>query len=386
LTVAAVEHEDDQFSAALERETEATARQIHSPNADQADIRAAPQPQAQAADSAPLPPGSETMSKPKLEQPLIAKLAMPEQTNSTTSPASIADNDRWLFTQPQDFYTLQLISAPRRATVDALIRQRGLKNIRLLRTQVNGARWWYLLSGSYSTREQASAAAAGSTVEQTNIWIRRFGTLQENRCKNFSATELSTFCDGPSVRVPARAPQGRLETDKRQAPAPEQSVASVEQRVVTTPVKPPASTEPKQTPTGPIATAELLSAAREKETAIAGLRHDDNAWLFAQPEDYYTVQLISVPDVSKVARFLRDNKLQDKAIYYTTRREQRDWYFAIYGSHPNLDAAKQAAKTLPVASGSVWIRQFDAIQKRQCQVANQLPAGVSDALNYYCRP
>ncbi len=386
LPVAAAKPEDDKVDAAPEREPEAIAQQPPTPNEDLADISAKPQPQYLAAESTPLPPVSETADELQLEPPLIARLAAPEQASSTASPASIADNDRWLFAQPPDFYTLQLISAPRRATVDAFIRQKKFKNIRLLRTQVNGVRWWYLLSGSYPTREQANAATTKSTVKQTSIWIRRFGALQQNRCKNLSATGLSAFCEGPRVRVTAARPPGRLETDKRQAPGSDQSVALIDQPVVTAPAKPPPSTQPQQAPTGSMVAAEPLAVASEKETAIAGLRHDDNAWLFAQPEDYYTVQLISVPEVSQVVHFLRDNKLQDKAIYYTTRRGQRHWYFAIYGSHPDLDAAEQATKALPIASGSVWIRQFDAIQKKQCQVANQLPAGVSDALNFYCRP
>ncbi len=382
LPVAAVKLEDDQLYAASESEPGVTVRSRESSREDQADIGA--DPQAPAVDSEPLPPDSQTVNR--LQQPRIAKSAASEQTSSMAGRTSAADNDQWLFAQPPDFFTLQLISAPRRATVDGLIRQQRLKNIRLLRTQVNGVRWWYVLSGSYPSREQANAAAAASIVEQNSIWVRRFGVLQENRCKNLSATGLSAFCDGPSVRVPTGGSQRRLETGQRQPSASEQSAASVEQAVATGPAKPPASTEPQQLSTGSMVAAELFAVASGNETTVAGLRHDDNAWLFAQPEDYYTVQLISVPDVSQVASFLRDNELQDKAIYYTTRRAQRDWFFAISGSHPDLDAAKQATKSLPVTSGSVWIRQFDAIQKRQCQIANQLPAGASDALNFYCRP
>ncbi len=386
LPVAAAESKDDKVDAEPEREPEVIARPPATPKADPVDISATPRYQGQAGATKPLPPETETAGRLQLEPPLSARLSAPEQARLTASPASVTDNDRWLFTQPPDFYTLQLISAPRRATVAALIRQQGLKNVRLMRTQVNGVRWWYLLSGSYPNREQANAAASVSTVEQSNIWLRRFGTLQENRCKNLSVTGLSAFCDGPRPRVTAAGRRGRLETGERRASVSEPSVALIDQPVASAPAEPPASTEPQQAPTGSMVAAELLTVAGEKQTAIAGLRHDDNAWLFAQPEDHYTVQLVSMPDVSQVERFLRDNKLQDKAIYYTTRREQKDWYIAIYGSHPDLDTAKQATKALPVASGSVWIRQFDAIQKRQCQVANQLPAGVSATLNFYCRP
>jgi septal ring-binding cell division protein DamX len=383
---AAVGTDADKVDTAPEQEPAVTMGQTTKRNDVHADISAEPQPQTRAAGSKPQRLDSEKVSRRRLDPPQITESAAPKQAISTASPTSVADNDRWLFTQPPDFYTLQLISAPRRATVDAFIRQKELENIRLLRTQVKGVRWWYLLSGSYPTLDQANDAAAASTVEQTNIWIRRFGALQENRCKNLSTTGLSSFCDGTKVRVAAAKRQQQLDVGERPAPAAVQSVTSVEQLVVTAPAGPPVSAEPQPTPTESTVAAELLAITGEKQTAIAGLRHDDNAWLFAQPEGYYTVQLISVPDVSQIARFLRDNKLQHKAIYYTTRREHRDWYFAIYGSHPDLDAAKHATKSLPVASGSVWIRQFDAIQKGQCQVANQLPAGVSDTLNFYCRP
>ncbi len=279
-------------------------------------------------------------------------------TPRTDDPFAAENGNPWLYGQPADFYTLQIISARRRSIVETYAAQTHLRSARLFHTRTeNGEDWWYLIYGSYPNEDAAQAAVASLNVEPESVWIRRFGVLQQKRCKALADTqhEVRKFCSGPADS----AADGQ--------PAVDASAGSPSTR---------ASASEPYWPRPPEQASILLDL----------VRHDDNDWLFAQPRNYYTVQLLSVADRSRVARFLREYKLETKALTFTTRRAERDWFFAIYGSHPSLDAAIKTSQTLPVPSASVWIRQFASIQQTQCRIAEQLPEPIPAVLKPYCGP
>ncbi len=94
------------------------------------------------------------------------------------------DDNSWLFSQPKDYYTLQLLSDQRVVAVNAYIDQNGLQGkIRVLKTRVKDKDWWYLLSGSYPSSSVAKQVLGSLNIDRDSVWIRRFGTLQKNRCR-----------------------------------------------------------------------------------------------------------------------------------------------------------------------------------------------------------
>ncbi len=282
------------------------------------------------------------------------------------------DNENWLFAQPANFYTLQLISAPSLKVVNKFMNSIRLDDAKLLQTRIDGRLWWYLLYGSYPNIDAARAGVSTLGLGQSDVWIRRFGAVQVNRCHNLADTDArpSDYCRDNKAEDTPTKPRSRLGINGTDLPGLQSAVEAAPTSMQRS------STAPKQRSSKPVDQAPELS----------GLRSDDHHWLFSQPGDYYTVQLISVPQISQLARFLRENDLQDDAVYFTTRRDERDWFIALYGSHSDLRAAEQATKSLPVASGSIWIRQFASIQKRQCRIADQLPGHLPDSVNYYCEP
>ena len=100
-----------------------------------------------------------------------------------------------------------------------------------------------------------------------------------------------------------------------------------------------------------------------QESVPAGVRNA--AWLLAQPESSYTLQLVSVSSEERVHRFVEQQQNPSDFAWYTVRREDKMLYVITYGLYADVDAARQAAQFMPKEVGNLepWIRQMKFIQE-----------------------
>lgn len=81
--------------------------------------------------------------------------------------------------------------------------------------------------------------------------------------------------------------------------------------------------------------------------------------------DYYTLQLMGVRDTHELAKFIKDNHLDNQAMIFHTFYLNKDWYVAVYGSYKNHTEALKAIETLPenIKHLKPWIRQLASVHK-----------------------
>jgi septal ring-binding cell division protein DamX len=108
---------------------------------------------------------------------------------------------------------------------------------------------------------------------------------------------------------------------------------------------------------------------------------NDNKWLYAQPADHYTIQLISVNTKAQAASFVDKFKLKE-AGYFATRKNKVDWYYVIKGIYPTRSAAAEAVRKLPLES--VQIRKFGRLQASRCKNSVHLPQSFAGDLKPHC--
>lgn len=129
-------------------------------------------------------------------------------SNNTAQPdanrLNQVDDNRWLFSQPEDNYTLQLASFddPKKVT-EFLAQPKFIKNPSLFQFTSSTAdpsqptSWTYFLFGSFDNNRQAQAAR--EEISKNTAWVRSFKRLQENRCLAWkkqvpAPSELNEFC------------------------------------------------------------------------------------------------------------------------------------------------------------------------------------------------
>jgi hypothetical protein len=109
---------------------------------------------------------------------------------------------------------------------------------------------------------------------------------------------------------------------------------------------------------------------------------DNNSWLFGQPADFFTVQLVSSTDRSSVEDYVSKRKLQGKVEVFKTTRKGIDWWYILLGSYPTREAATEAVESMNIKTNSVWIRRFGSLQKKRCQALTSIKSAVGDQ---FCR-
>ncbi len=107
-----------------------------------------------------------------------------------------------------------------------------------------------------------------------------------------------------------------------------------------------------------------------------------DSWLFRQPADYFTVQLISSTHRSGVLGYVVKRKLQDKAQLFKTERDGKDWWYLLVGSYATLEAATAAIRALNIDPASVWIRRIGDLHRKRCP---RLATSDANALRDVCR-
>jgi len=138
----------------------------------------------------------------------------------------------------------------------------------------------------------------------------------------------------------------------------------------------PAPEKSKQPPEAAPASPPQVSAAEPKPAAPAPSKEIENkeltssaeggrgiAWLKAQADSNYTLQLMAIKDETTVRQFIETHHLQGKAAYFPVMSNGQILYAVVYGSFPQRSEAARAAKSLPKAWGTPnpWIRSFKSL-------------------------
>ncbi len=108
-----------------------------------------------------------------------------------------------------------------------------------------------------------------------------------------------------------------------------------------------------------------IPAKERAEAAPAPERSPQMAWLLAQPEDHYTLQLMALGDKGDVIRFIEKHGIAAESATFPITRRSKVLTVLVYGSYPSRAAAGKAAAGLPRAwgVGQPWIRQFADVRQ-----------------------
>ncbi len=219
-------------------------------------------------------------------------------------------NERWILDQEPNHFTLQLLGTYNKESLKTFSKTNKLgNNIAIYQTLRNGKPWYSLIYGSYNSREQAARIKKQISNKKVKPWLRRFDSVQ-----------------------------AKINTEQTD----------------TTPVKPAGKTSTASKSSTPVITNPPITQTGDSE-----------AWLWSQDPRRYTLQLLGGRNDKSIRQFIAKYKLRDKAVYFHTRHNQRNWYALIYGSYENRQQALQAIKKLPPAlqKTSPWARSFASIHK-----------------------
>ena len=111
--------------------------------------------------------------------------------------------------------------------------------------------------------------------------------------------------------------------------------------------------------------------------------HNDNHWLFAQPPEYWTLQLVSTPNEAEARSFIVRKKLEDGAAYFESRIGDKPIYYVLYRSYPTLAEAKATRSSISEIRSTAIARKFLVLQNKRCVHAPEL-VDRFPALNGLC--
>jgi tetratricopeptide (TPR) repeat protein len=167
----------------------------------------------------------------------------------------------------------------------------------------------------------------------------------------------------------------------------------LESEVSSSPNKPEGITDParRETKSAPPSDVEQVTIeAKRTLPAHSSNSHvtqqgfdsiDNNSWLFSQPADFFTVQLISSTERSGVKSYIVNRELQGRVKVFKTTRNGEDWWYLLFGSYPTHKAATSALESMNIKAKSVWIRRFGNLHKRRCQTLASIKPAI---VGQYC--
>lgn len=132
--------------------------------------------------------------------------------------------------------------------------------------------------------------------------------------------------------------------------------------------------------------AETKEAASEPAKPVANAASDsvnDNAWLFSQPVNGYTLQLASFDDPVKIAAFMNRPKFANNPDLHRFTSESKDivWTYFLYGEFNSSESAK--VKRDEIKQKLAWVRSFGKLQQSRCLAwKKQIP--TPKELNKFC--
>jgi len=126
---------------------------------------------------------SKAAAKPeKLDLSLPAD-ALPAPVVSAV-PVPPSDDGDWLKTRKPGNYTLQLVGARDRASIQKFIRDHRLaRPYAVFARDLDGRPWYSLVAGDYPNRDAAVAARARlpAALQTAGVWPRTFASIQETK-------------------------------------------------------------------------------------------------------------------------------------------------------------------------------------------------------------
>lgn len=135
----------------------------------------------------------------------------------------------------------------------------------------------------------------------------------------------------------------------------------------------PEAVDGEAAPEVPRVMALILERPRGHETRPADtgipMNEDgdrDAAWLLAQDETAYTIQLIGVHREATLDAFLASHPLdQDRIARFQVDYQDRPWHVLVFGLYADRDSADRAVSELPEAlrERGVWVRPLASIQR-----------------------
>ena len=107
---------------------------------------------------------------------------------------------------------------------------------------------------------------------------------------------------------------------------------------------------------------QIAKAKLATPPASADLRGE--AWLRAQPEDHFTLQLMALKEEKTARQFIALHHLQNQAAYIPVRHDGQILYTLVYGAYASHGEAERAAKAIPPKWGAPnpWIRSFKSLR------------------------
>lgn len=107
---------------------------------------------------------------------------------------------------------------------------------------------------------------------------------------------------------------------------------------------------------------EIAEKKGEDSLSIETVKNDSQ-WLFDQPKQNYTIQLMVLSKRKSAELFIRKNKKLTEQLKFFQLNKQSEKYVLIYGSFKKLASASKQMKSLPAKYRKSWIRRIKALQK-----------------------
>jgi septal ring-binding cell division protein DamX len=194
----------------------------------------------------------------------------------------------------------------------------------------------------------------GQTVSQS-VWVPEELTFGSHRCvvesAQGSSNTITLVCTASECSANAESPRASIASRMRNA------------------VRSGNNAPPSDRST--FIRIETVPAPRQKqntEPALTGA-----ALILAQPDDFYTVQLMAVTSLDRLENFVRSHALTGTTIA-RTRVRGKTWYVLLRGFYRTDALALEASRALPRPPNEdgMWVRQLESL-KRAVQRAEGLP-------------
>jgi len=125
--------------------------------------------------------------KPKkvVKKPIIVKeerLATLNMKKEKENPVVTDSDEKWILSQNDNFYTLQLIGGSKKSSVLNYINRHNLKSdTHIFSTTRKGKPWFSVIYKSYPTRRLANAASTSlpKVLKQSQPWVRKFSQIKK---------------------------------------------------------------------------------------------------------------------------------------------------------------------------------------------------------------
>lgn len=301
----------------------------------------------------------------------------PESNSSTVSSGAGSDASQ-IVTMPVALYTDPAVRSVLIAIVDdreSLNVIESNKDWVTVRSQDGFPVW---VHGNYVTVKSDKATINGSNVNARSVPMVSEGTIV-GRLNN---DQELTVLDQQNAWYRLTSPNSFtawIKAEDYNRSAIVNTTASVKKAADET-------TMDETTPKERVASTEKYSANDSSLIKNAGntmVDVNDNAWLFSQAKESYTLQLASFDEQQKVNEFLTNNDFSDDSQLHRFTSSSKDitWTYFLYGSFSNRQDAEITQQE--IKQNRAWIRSFGRLQENRClSWKTKLP--TPPELNQYC--